>query len=151
MFLLILGSAHAQQTTASVPAPTPAAISADQYVYTPVSNPILTAADSARERARLENARQLRKQATTPPPLLPTTVPSGPRYAAPGESLDPAELTERAKIRRDQEQEMVNKVFKKHPKRAPIIVPSKPATPPSSTGAKPGKSKQSTRVSKAQE
>ena len=47
----------------------------ERYVYRPVANQMLTAADSARERARKENARQLRKKGTDNPAHAPMAVP----------------------------------------------------------------------------
>ena len=70
---LLLGSiglARAQQPTTNADT---AAV--ERYIYHPKPNPMLTAADSARERARIENARQLRKKGSSNPAHAPNYSP----------------------------------------------------------------------------
>lgn len=80
LLLCSLGVARAQQPTTA-----PDTVRVTRLVYTAPPPPMLTAADTARELARLENARRLRQtandnagsMASTPSELLPVKVKEG--------------------------------------------------------------------------
>ncbi len=107
LFLLTIGTARAQQPAAggdSVPA-----VTIERVVYARPVNPMLTAADSARERLRVENARRLRQTGKNNPahPLTPASgqLPTTPTdaLAKPSKSTEPTP-SELAKDARRREQ-----------------------------------------------
>lgn len=113
LLLLAMGTARAQQTTTDTPTGgTVTRVSSTQ----PPANPLLTAADSAHEQARLANAERLRRDATTPPAKVPTNVPLSPMQIE-GIPVPPAPPTpspeEVARVRTQQENEMIARAMTK--------------------------------------
>lgn len=120
MILLAVGAASAQQAPLAASAPDVERIDTtfiiERYTPEPAPRRLLTAADSAQERARLANARFLREQPTRPARRLPTNVPltgSEPATAASdvhptaAQPVSAAELEARAAARRAQTHSMI--------------------------------------------
>ncbi len=95
-------------STATFAQTQPLAPKATETLTTVQQAPVVTAADSVRERARQQNALQLRRQASASPKLTPTTSPTLQRHMASGEALDAAELENRTRVRNQQSQEMIS-------------------------------------------
>lgn len=102
---------------------------------------LLTATDSARERARQANARRLRQLAGTPPvpqkaiPVEPLPLISG-RTPTPTEMIGPKEAAWRASVRQEQERQRQADI-REH--RMIILGPEKPSLPEDATEPEPEK------------
>lgn len=112
LLLLAMGSARAQQITTD----TTTGVTIHRVIITqPPANPLLTAADSARERARLANIQRLRHEATAPPAKVATAVPLSPMTgeAAPTAAPAPPTAEEVARVRAQQEKAMIARALTK--------------------------------------
>lgn len=103
--------------------------------------PLLTAADSARERARQANARWLREQAGTKPapqkaiPVEPLPMISG-RTPTPTEMIGEKETAWRASVRQEQERQRQAAIREN---KMIVLGPEKPSLPDDATEPEPEK------------
>ncbi len=96
----------------TVAAPAQSGMVVQRVTTTPTPRPMLTAADSSSERARRENARQLRKSleerkaatAVAPAPTVPAT---------PDGHADSTEIKSRERIREQEHQRMIKEALQK--------------------------------------